>query len=58
MWPCVPQEKQCESKCIYNKMKKSPVAIGYLERFAADFEREEHAVNPVAVERPAPTASR
>lgn len=31
-----PQEKQCESKCIYNKMKKEPVAIGYLERFAAD----------------------
>lgn len=34
-----PQEKQCESKCIYNKMKKEPVAIGYLERFAADAER-------------------
>lgn len=34
-----PQEKQCESKCIYNKMKKPAVAIGYLERFAADFER-------------------
>ncbi len=33
-----PQEKQCESKCIYNKMKKAPVAIGYLERFAADSE--------------------
>lgn len=31
-----PQEKQCESKCIYNKMGKKPVAIGYLERFAAD----------------------
>lgn len=31
-----PQEKQCESKCIYNRMKKEPVAIGYLERFAAD----------------------
>lgn len=31
-----PQEKQCESRCIYNKMKKAPVAIGYLERFAAD----------------------
>ncbi len=31
-----PQEKQCESRCIYNKMKKQPVAIGYLERFAAD----------------------
>ena len=36
-----PQEKQCESKCFYlQKMKKAPVAIGYLERFAADFERE------------------
>lgn len=35
-----PQEKQCESRCIYNKMKKAPVAIGYLERFAADYERE------------------
>ena len=31
-----PQERQCESRCIYNKMKKQPVAIGYLERFAAD----------------------
>lgn len=36
-----PQEKQCESKCFYlQKMKKAPVAIGYLERFAADYERE------------------
>ena len=35
-----PQEKQCESKCIHLKMKKAPVAIGYLERFAADHERE------------------
>lgn len=34
-----PQEKQCESKCIYNKTGKKPVAIGYLERFAADYER-------------------
>lgn len=31
-----PQERQCESRCIYNKMHKPPVAIGYLERFAAD----------------------
>lgn len=31
-----PQERQCESKCIYLKMKKQPVAIGWLERFAAD----------------------
>lgn len=35
-----PQEKQCESKCIYNRMKKQPVAIGYLERFAADSQSE------------------
>ena len=35
-----PQEKQCESKWIHLKMKKAPVAIGYLERFAADYERE------------------
>lgn len=34
-----PQEKQCESRCIYHKMKKEPVAIGYLERFAADYAR-------------------
>ena len=35
-----PQEKQCESKCIHMKMGHKPVAIGYLERFAADYERE------------------
>lgn len=35
-----PQEKQCEAGCIYNKMKKPPVAIGNLERFVADFNRE------------------
>lgn len=35
-----PQEKQCESKCIHLKMSEPAVAIGYLERFAADFERE------------------
>ena len=35
-----PQEKQCESKCIHLKMSKEAVAIGYLERFAADYERE------------------
>jgi glutamate synthase (NADPH/NADH) small chain len=34
-----PQEIQCESKCIYaTKLKKEPVAIGYLERFVADYE--------------------
>lgn len=35
-----PQEKQCESKCIHLKIGEPAVAIGYLERFAADFERE------------------
>ena len=35
-----PQEKQCEHGCIYNKMKKLPVAIGHLERFVADYNRE------------------
>ncbi|MDR3141775.1 MAG: NADPH-dependent glutamate synthase [Tannerellaceae bacterium] len=35
-----PQEKQCEAQCIHLKMGKEPVAIGYLERFAADYERE------------------
>ncbi len=34
-----PQEKQCESRCIHLKMGHKPVAIGYLERFAADYER-------------------
>ncbi len=35
-----PQEKQCESQCIHLKMKEPAVAIGNLERFAADFERQ------------------
>ncbi len=34
-----PQESQCEAKCILGK-KGEPVAIGRLERFAADWERE------------------
>lgn len=38
-----PQERQCESKCIYNKTGRQPVAIGYLERFAADSARQEAA---------------
>ncbi len=35
-----PQEKQCEAQCIHTKLKKESVAIGHLERFAADYERE------------------
>ncbi|HLG32215.1 MAG TPA: NADPH-dependent glutamate synthase [Ignavibacteriaceae bacterium] len=34
-----PQEEQCEIKCIVSK-KNEPVAIGRLERFVADYERE------------------
>ena len=35
-----PQEKQCEAQCIHLKMNGKAVAIGNLERFAADYERE------------------
>ncbi len=50
-----PQERQCESRCIYNRMKRPPVAIGYLERFAADFEREasKSATKPDMPQHPA-----
>src|SRR3989339_594853 len=34
-----PQEAQCEGRCIVGK-KDAPVAIGSLERFAADYERK------------------
>ena len=33
-----PQENQCEGKCVLGK-KYEPVAIGHLERFVADYER-------------------
>jgi len=46
-----PQEKQCEQYCIYTeKMKKEAVAIGYLERFAADYERESGNVSVPKIE--------
>ncbi|MFW6310352.1 MAG: NADPH-dependent glutamate synthase [Prolixibacteraceae bacterium] len=36
-----PQEVQCEATCFYQvKLNKPPVAIGHLERFAADYERK------------------
>jgi glutamate synthase (NADPH/NADH) small chain len=41
-----PQEEQCELKCILNK-KGAPVAIGRLERFAAEWEaRQDHIDMP------------
>jgi glutamate synthase (NADPH/NADH) small chain len=38
-----PQETQCEALCILGK-KGDPVAVGRLERFAADYEREQGKV--------------
>ena len=38
-----PQETQCEERCLLGK-KFEPVAVGRLERFAADFERENDLV--------------
>src|SRR3990167_3315718 len=36
-----PQEIQCEAQCFYTIKLKSPsAAIGYLERFVADYERD------------------
>ena len=37
-----PQEKQCESQCIHLKMGHPAVAIGYLERFCADYANANH----------------
>lgn len=45
-----PQEKQCESKCIHLKMGHEAVAIGYLERFAADYERESGQISVPDIE--------
>lgn len=42
-----PQEKQCESRCIHLKTSGKAVAIGYLERFAADYEREHCVIEPL-----------
>jgi glutamate synthase (NADPH/NADH) small chain len=41
-----PQEVQCELHCILAK-KGEPVAIGRLERFCADYEREKGVTPPV-----------
>ena len=38
-----PQEEQCEGSCVIG-IKHTPVAIGRLERFAADYERQMGAV--------------
>lgn len=47
-----PQEKQCEVLCIRSK-KGEPVAIGYLERFVADWARNQRNGQPI--EKPQPS---
>jgi len=40
-----PQETQCQARCVVGKMHKNPnraVSIGRLERFVADFGRQQH----------------
>jgi len=49
-----PQEVQCEGECILG-VKETPVRIGDLERFVADYEREQGLVTPPVAE---PTGKR
>jgi glutamate synthase (NADPH/NADH) small chain len=46
-----PQEVQCEGQCILGK-RGEPVAIGRLERFAADCEREECVIEIPEKDKP------
>lgn len=46
-----PQDEQCEKLCVLGK-KLRPVAIGNLERFVADWERDRNEVEAPAVAAP------
>jgi glutamate synthase (NADPH/NADH) small chain len=46
-----PQEEQCEARCVLGK-KGDPVAIGRLERFLADWEAEQGAIEPPPLPAP------
>ncbi|MBR1472682.1 MAG: bifunctional dihydroorotate dehydrogenase B NAD binding subunit/NADPH-dependent glutamate synthase [Paludibacteraceae bacterium] len=46
-----PQEKQCESQCIHLKMGHPAVAIGYLERFVADYANAQTNLTPTLSSR-------
>ncbi len=50
-----PQEDQCEGACVLGR-RFEPVAVGRLERFVADYERDKGAQEPVTV--PSPTGRR
>ncbi len=43
-----PQEEQCEAVCVVGRRGK-PVAIGYLERFAADWERNNASIKEMRI---------
>jgi len=45
-----PQEKQCESHCVLHKMGQ-PVAIGRLERYAADYQRNSGTVEVPSIKK-------
>lgn len=46
-----PQETQCESRCVLGK-KGEPVAIGRLERFAADYEAQQGDIRVPEIAKP------
>ena len=46
-----PQEVQCEETCVLSA-KYEPIAIGTLERFVADYEREKNAVEVPPIPEP------
>ena len=52
-----PQESQCEEKCTLLK-QKAPVAIGRLERYVADWEKEHKAEMPAGAPLPPPTGKK
>ena len=52
-----PQESQCEAKCTLLK-QKAPVAIGRLERYVADWERQNKAAMPPAAPLPKSTGKK
>ncbi len=46
-----PQEEQCEAVCVTG-VKGEPVAIGMLERFVADYEREHLGMRQISLQPP------
>lgn len=48
-----PQEDQCEKLCVLGK-KGTPIRIGYLERFAADWERMQNPKSQIPISNKIP----